>query len=175
MDAVYWDILVTIRNQLRTEVAFEGFDGVDPIPPEQIIIKFPPPYNRRKDGAYSEALSPGIVITPGRQVQVEAVGGTWEFDDVRYPVLIQLVDTEMDEYHEARMRSWLKWLEQVRKYLCHGNLKTAVMEDKGFVSIVYAPSTNVLDESQFYILQNCVGLISIVCESREPRDPLGTN
>ncbi len=173
MESVYWKILSSIRDQLRTQVAFAGLQDIPGIPKENIIIRMPPPYARRKDGM--DVLNPGIVITPGRQIMTESSGGMWSLDDIRYPVLVQLVDAEFSTYNESRMRCWLKWLEQVRKYLCHGNLKLAVMEDSGYVDIVYCPSTNVLDEGQFYLHADCVGLIALVCESREQRDPLGTN
>lgn len=174
-DAVFWEILVAIRDQLRTNVAFTSFGSVKGIPPENIVIRMAPPYAKRDDSNLWAVAKPGIVICPARTIKVETAGGTFSLDDVHYPVLIQVVDNEMSGYDEMRCRAWLKWLEQARKYLCHGNLKLAVFQDKGHVNILYCPATEVLDDRLFYVHGSCVGLLSVIAESRERRDPQGTN
>lgn len=174
-DAVFWSILVAIRDQLRTNVAFTTFGQVRGIPPENVQIRMAPAYARRDDSTIWSVPKPGVIVTPARSLKVQTTGGGWNVDDVSYPVLIQVVDGETSSYDEDRCRAWLKWLEQIRKYLCHSNLKLAVFEDRGFVDILYAPSTDVLDERLFYVHGSCVGLLNIVAVSREGRDPLGTN
>lgn len=174
-DSVYWSILAAIQSQLRSNVAFTTFGSVRGIPSENIVIRMAPVYARKDDSTVWNVPKPGIVISPARTIQVQTKGGSWNVDDVRYPVLIQVVDGEMSGYDEARCRAWTKWLEQIRKYLCHGNLKLAVFDGRGFVNIVYTPTTDVLDDRMFYLHGSCVGFLSVVAESLEPRDPLGTN
>jgi hypothetical protein len=174
-DAVYWDILLAIRDQLRSNVAFVSFGQVPQLKPEHIQIRMAPPYARKDDSTLWNVPKPGIVICPARTISVDGKGGAWSLDDVRYPVLIQVVDTEMSGYDEERCRSWLKWLEQIRKYVCHSNLKLAVFQDKGHVNITYCPTTETLDERLFYVHGSCVGLLMVLVEALEPRDPQATN
>jgi hypothetical protein len=174
-DAVYWDILVAMRDQLRA-IGFPAFGDVAGIPPEHIQIRMPPPHQNKKSDKPTilEELTPGILLTPARSVNTQVKGGSWNLDEVMYSVLIQLIDREPSRFDEMRMRAWLKWLEQIRKYFSHGNLKLAVFQGKGFVDITYCPEISVLDPKLFYVYDLCIGMIQVTAQSLEPRDEQAT-
>lgn len=174
-DAVYWELLVAIRDQLRTNVAYPSVGSVKGIPAENIVIRMAPPYGRKDDDTFWQINTPGIVICPSRTVTAQSKGGSWNLDMISYPIMIQLVDGELSSFNDDRMRAWLKWQEMTRKYLIHSNLKLAVFQDKGHVDITYIPTSQVLDDRLFYVHGRCVSMLYMVAQSLEPRNPLSTN
>jgi hypothetical protein len=104
-EAVYMQILETVRDKLRDEFSFGSQGGVRPISRDAIVIK--------KTMDLKFVQTPGIIVHPGR-VLIDPTMGTNARDDYAYPVLCQIIDRDASD-DIAGLKSYLKWQEQIAR------------------------------------------------------------
>jgi hypothetical protein len=122
-DATLWRILKAARDGLRNDIVFErmGTDSTAPaIRDDAIDIrKYSPGRDYEKE--FRQAEKPGILISPASRMPQDPFAGENTRDDIRYPVLFQIIDHD-DGDRERNLRTYLKWQEQVWKYFASQQL-----------------------------------------------------
>lgn len=170
---VYYDILIAVRDQVISQNLMPSVDGVKAVPEPHIQIWMAPALNVGKE-KWQDAPTPGLLISPSRTVRVPPGAGTTSFDDVHYPVLLQIVDREVTRDSLERIKALLTWSENLRKYFNQQNLRLAVYGSGGTVDIGYISSQDILDERLFGFHHQCLSYIPLTYISREPRDQNGS-
>jgi len=115
-DAVLWTILETVRDVLRNNLVFQamGDDDVETIDPKNITIEKVAIRQRESDRVFAYHETPGIVLSTPSSIITNPNEGENARDDVRYPVLFQVIDKDNQERIRG-LRTYLKWIEQITK------------------------------------------------------------
>lgn len=168
-DAVLWQILESVRDGLRNDLSFlvQGSDNTRPIKDASIIIHKSSPRDRDTRKNNRRHTVPGIVITPPSNTVRNPYEGTNERDDVRYTILIQIIDGDSGSSID-NLRTYLKWQEQIGKYLNSQGL-TDVMSSDGWVTLGWVKTVDNIDEKDWVTDDRFVSGILVEFISREPR------
>jgi hypothetical protein len=167
--AVFWRVLQEVERGLKEDLRFEAADDGDPqvIVPEAIVIrKFP----LATDGlpARTNEMMPGWLICPGRRVIRDPSRGTNVDDEPSYTVLCQLLAVDY-ERPERNLPTYLKWLEQVGRYLNHHFAGLNFTGDFGCVHDSFATVTMTADPKEWTLHQNWVGGVEMQAIAWESR------
>lgn len=171
MSVVYFDILSAVRTQIRA-LTLSGVGSTPSVANEAIVLQNLP-YGA-EDAYDSNAMVPGVIISPALSVELDIEAGNNCEDDVQYPVIIQIIDHCQDRSDEDRLHSWLKWAQQIRRYLNHQNLQLAVHDSEGYVDTAFVDSVSALDQKKYVLEKRCVQAIKVIVIAREPRDENGS-
>lgn len=167
--AVFWDLLEAVQSKLQSALTFsvQEDDSVRGIEDDAIVIR------KLKAGANGEPSTsdehtPGLLIVPGDAVAPPEEGTNLR-EDVTYGILIQLIDSDYDR-KTNNLASYLKWLEQIRKYFSFTTaLHASVTSSKGCVNVVTVRQVFTLDDRQWARHENFVGGVIVEVNVREPR------
>lgn len=170
--SVYWSILSEVQDQLRNRVELPSHANIPQITREAIVIRPCPTGEDSKDWLANEK-KPGIVISPGKTIRIPPEGGNSCNDDVYYPVLIQLIDSDQDRSNENRLQAWLIWLEAIRKYFSCGNLRNEVFSTPGYVDLALMSQVDLLNSKMFTISRFAMFYLGLEVISREPHSTNG--
>lgn len=167
-DAVLWDLLTSIQTGLRSDLSFvaQGTDTVPTIASEAIVIRKVSVRKRDVESSQNQELKPGLIISPPLKVTCSPEAGTNTRDDVMYPILIQLIAADQHR-KEENLRTYLKWEEQIRKYL--NAQRREISTEGGCVYIGNVTVVDVVDEKIFVADQQFQSGIVVEYMSREPR------
>lgn len=169
--SVYYEILVAMRDQIRTYVDLSGADGLPGIEADAVVIRKVPraldPYSK-----WADEKTPGVILSPSPVIH-RGGGGLNSMDFWRYPVLLQILHHSEERADDTILRLCLDWEERLAKYFHHGNLRLAVTGSPGFVFHTWTDTTNVFEERNIRYHHNCVMALAVVAESESPRDPQG--
>lgn len=162
-----WDYMEYIQKRLRNmEFTPEGKDPCGGIRGDAIVIRKPQFAAKLDEGSLPHIVTPGLVITPPKTISAPAELGTNNRDDIWYPILVQLVDTDGNE-REQNLRTYLKWTEKIRKaFHCHSITDVPVEVGCGNS---YATSTDTVDEKLWVREQKFVSGVVVAVRSRETR------
>jgi len=111
-DAILWQLLEACQLKLRQEVSFQsqGNDSVDSIDDEDIVIR----KVSVRDEWNDNPNLPAVIISVPHTVSSNSASGENNRDDVTYPVLFQIVNSDYGD-RVSRFRTYLKWQEQIAK------------------------------------------------------------
>lgn len=162
-----WDYMESMQRTLRA-MQFQpvGQDACGTIKAEGIVIRKPLMASKDTEAALPQVITPGLVISPPKTISAPAELGTNARDDIWYPILIQLVDT--DGYERLRgLASYLDWIERIRKaFHCH--TFTDIPVDVGCAHS-YATTTDVVDEKRWTREAKFISGVAVAVRSRETR------
>lgn len=154
--SVFYDLLVNLQRQLREHVDLTGEGNSARIRPEAIVLRHAP-FDTDKKGWSTNEETPGILVSPGRTISVDESAGDNERDMILYPVSIQIIDGgETGRMDQRCLESWLKWQENIRKYLNQQNLRKSVWDDAGYVSLCTMPQQEQINTQLFAVHDRCV-------------------
>lgn len=146
----------------------QGSDPCGRIEPDAIVVMKPGMAVKDGEEEFPHVRTPGLVITPPKTIRAPADAGTNVRDDVMYPVLIQLVDTDGQE-RILNFQSYAKWLEQIRR-ACHARSWPEVEINRyGDVFQSYAEVTSTVDLKAWKKHKKFVAGVAVVFTVREPR------
>lgn len=168
-DAVLWSLLTDIQTGLRT-LTFEaqGTDTVETISDSAIVIRKTPRKNGWLEKIFQTERMPGIVIAP-INVRRPPTAGTNVRDDAFYSVSIQIIAKDSGVNKERNLRSYLKWQEQIARYLhtqSRSNVQTYAV---GQVCIGWTVEGDFWDYVYEAKHEACVGGVLYQVKIREPR------
>ena len=175
--SVFMDVLSQVEKQIKERVSLIGVGDYGAVPRDNILIRSREIGADEDGGGYqSEDQIPGVIISPSRKVDVPPDGGENCEDLIIYFVSIQVVDSSYTRYHKDQLDSWLLWVQNLRRYFNHGNLRLTIDSTKGRLIKVLVPEQNrvdPLDKEMFYVSRLCVGAIPLEVHVLEPRDSEG--
>lgn len=169
MASTLWRIGEVLTERLKG-MSFmpQGTDRLRAIQPDSIVFWKQGFANKDGETSLPQVNTPGLVITPPAKIRAPADAGTNARDDVLYPFLVQLVDTDGQTRIE-NLHSYSKWLQQIRR-ACHARswpeVEIAVYGD---VYQSYAEVTDVVDEKAWKRHQKFVSGVAVVFTVREQR------
>jgi len=167
-DAVFFQILETIEEILK-ETSFAGFDNIPDLPADSIQIRDGLFDTRDTDEEqWKDEPVPAMFITPATEVSRPAEEGTNIEDDITYRVLVQICDHEEDRFNRDRLRTHLRWVQDISR-LFHGKDWTVLDFDGGCPVISWAQNTRLIDPSAFWKHNYFVRGTIVDILSREPR------
>lgn len=144
----------------------EHKDPCGAIKGDAIVIRKPLMASKHNEAAVPQILTPGLVITPPRTISCPEDIGTNLRDDLWYPILVQLVDTDSWE-RDQNLRTYLTWVEKIRKaFNCHSFTDIPVEIGCGNG---YAATTDVVDEKLWVKEAKFVSGVAVLIRSRETR------
>lgn len=160
-----WDYMKYIQRRLR-EMNFpaEGTDPCGSIKSDAIVIQ--KQLSKGGEEKLPHLLTPGLVITPPKTITSPPEAGTNARDDIFYPILIQIVDTDGTERLQ-NLETYLAWIERIRKaFHCHSI--TDVPPEMGCANS-YVASADTVDEKRWAKEGKYVAGVVVLVRSREPR------
>lgn len=160
-----WEFMLYIQRRLKA-IPFnaEGADPCGPIKSDAIVIQ--KQLGKAGEERLPHLLTPGLVVTPPKTISSPAEAGTNARDDIYYPFLVQLVDTDGSERLQ-NLQSYLAWLERIRKaFHCHSIIEIPV--EVGCANS-YAATTDVVDEKRWVKEGKFVAGVVVLVVSRESR------
>lgn len=162
-------LLEEVQKRLQgMSFAPQGSDRVQSISPRNIVIWKTGLAVREGEEELQHVATPGLVITPPKTISAPSSAGTNLRDDVMYPIMIQLIDTDGQERFTG-MPSYLKWLQQIRR-ACHARSWPEVeIALYGDVFQSYAEITNTMDVKAWKRHPKFVAGVAVVFTVREPR------
>lgn len=162
-----WDFMQYIQSRLKAmQFLPEGNDPCGPIKADAIVIRKSMFAAKPPEASLPHIQTPGLVITPPKTISSPAEEGTNLRDDIFYPILIQLVDTDGQE-RQQNLASYLAWIERIRKaFHCHS--LESIPADVGCANS-YAVSTDVVDEKLWQREAKFVSGVVVLVRSRETR------
>jgi hypothetical protein len=168
--SVYYDILVAMRDQIRTRIDLSGSGGISGVDQDAVVIRKVP---RALDpqGKWADEKIPGIILSPSPVIH--RGGALNSMDYWRYPVLIQILHHAEEREDDTVLQLCLDWEERIAKYFNHGNLRLAVTGTAGYVFHTWTDTTNVFEERNIRFHQSAVMALAVIAESDSPRDPNG--
>lgn len=167
-DAVFFQILEEIEKILK-QASWRGMDGIRGIRAEDIQLRDGPydPGGNSEDTWKDEDL-PAIFITPPNTIKRPSEAGTNTHDDIVYPVLCQLCDNGDDRFNRKRLRTHLRWMQDMAR-LFHGKDWTGLDFTGGCPVISWCQTTRVIDPEAYWTHKNFVRGTIVEVKSREPR------
>lgn len=169
MSSTCWRLLEEVQKRLQA-MSFEpqGGDRCPPINPRNIVVYKPGLASKDGEDDLSHIATPGLIVTPPRTITSPADAGTNARDDVMYPLLVQLVDTDGQE-RIGNFQSYAKWLQQIR-HACHARSWPEIEINKyGDVRASFAEVVNVVDTKAWKRMPKFVAGVAIVFTVREQR------
>lgn len=168
-DAVLWSLLDDVRTGLRT-LTFEaqGTDTVETIDSAAIVIRKVPRREGWLEKIFQTERMPGIIISP-IHVRRPPEAGTNVRDDAFYSISIQIIDRDTGRNKERNLRSYLKWQEQIARYLhtqTRNNIQTYA---EGQVCIGWTVEGDFWDYVYEAKHEACVAGVLYQVKIREPR------
>jgi hypothetical protein len=141
-------------------------DACGPVKSEGIVIRKPLMSTKPGEGALPHVITPGLVITAPKTISAPAELGTNERDDIWYPILVQIVDTDGQERLKG-MASYLEWAQKIRKaFHCHSFTDIPVEIGCGHS---YATQIDVVDEKRWTKEMKWITGVVVAVRSRETR------
>lgn len=147
-DAVAWDILNAVQDELQTMQAAGNFapmggERVKEIQSNSIVIRKLIRGRRQDERKQLGVSKPAILIGYSGSVTPADEGENCT-DDTTYTIVIQIIDDD-NKTRNAYLRTYLKWAQNVRRAF-HNKALAAVMTDEGRVNIAAAEEVDNLDE-----------------------------
>ena len=167
-----YSILEVVRQRLQ-QVAFEpvGKDSIPRIKPENIQIWKDELSPDASEKNLTHILTPGIVITPPKQITRSPMAGTNGLDDVVYPVLAQLIAGDGGD-RVANLQTYLRWEEQIADAF-HAQSVPEVDKRIADVFACFATTTAVVDLKYWIKHSKFVSGVALVFSAR--RNARGVN
>ncbi len=159
--SLQWQVFDRIVQDLKTRVTFTGFGRCRGISPESIVGRYMG-YGEQADEIEFSKNLPGIIVSPPKRVMVLREFNTK--DTIQYPFLIQICDRDYNRYSRDRMRSWMKWQEQIRQYFSEGNLRGLAGVNRVTIDQRW------MNRKLFKLMRNHVSAHVVVVECWESRD-----
>lgn len=162
-----WDYMLSIQRTLKGMqfLAVEG-DSCGAIKAEGIVVRKPLMATKIDEDALPHVITPGLVITPPKTISSPPELGTNLRDDIWYPILIQVVDTDGQDRLKG-LASYLDWTQRIRKaFHCHTFLDIPVDVGCGHS---YATSVDVVDEKRWTREAKFISGVVVAVRSRETR------
>lgn len=169
-----WEILSQCVTQCQdgTKIDLTGEDSSDGIPDAHILaVKVP--YSRDQRERFAITPRPALVFSPGTKINSPASAGNNKEKVVFYPVLAQILHTSLSVHTDVTLKNILKWEYQVRRYFDMNNLRGAVFDDGGKVTLAPVTEVDVFNDKMFHIFDDCVAAIPIVFKCLEPHNADG--
>lgn len=161
-----WEFVSYIHRRLKAmSFPAEGSDPCGPIKADAIVI-YKTLMAKKGEQSLPHVMTPGLVVTPPKTISAPVEAGTNNRDDIFYPILVQLVDTDGNE-RVQNLQSYLAWLERIRKaFHCHS--LTDIPVEVGCANS-YASITDTVDEKLWNQHGKFVGGVVVTVRSRETR------
>ena len=163
-----WSILTAARDGLRNDLSFQpqGGDSAQAIDTQAIVIR-KYGFGRPDEGMFQSERRPGIIISPPSSVVMNPEAGENDRDDVEYPVLFQIIDSDSARDRQANLRTYVKWQEQVARYFRNQSLTDSGGNCLAWIS--YVSSLDNIDERVWVRHPNFVSGVLVRFVSRETR------
>lgn len=169
MASTLWRIGEVLTERLKS-LSFmpQADDRVPQIQPQNITFWKQGFANKDGELSLPQINTPGLVVTPPAKIRAPADAGTNARDDVLYPFLVQLVDTDGQNRVEG-LHTYSKWAQQIRR-ACHARSWPEVEIDRyGDVYQSYAEVTDLVDEKAWKRHQKFITGVAVVFTVREVR------
>lgn len=168
MSSTCWRIMEEVQKRLQgMSFVPQASDRCQAINPRSIVIWKAGFGSGDGEATLPEVATPGLVITPPKTIRAPADAGENESDDVMYPVLIQLIDTDGERL--GNVQSYMKWLQQIRR-ACHARSWPEVEIARfGDVRASFAEITDTVDVKAWKKHQKWIAGVAVVFTVREPR------
>lgn len=167
-DAILWSLLEDVQTGLQSlTFSAQGSDPVRTIKDSSIVIRDRPASRSWFANWFQNEQVPGIIISPV-EVKRPATAGTNVRDDAFYTVSCEIIDKHGG--HKLRsLRTYLKWQEQIARYLhsqTRANLQTYA---NGQVCIGWSLETDHVDPRIMKQHKMAVGVVLVQFKVRETR------
>lgn len=173
-DPVYFRILDTFRELIGEFVSLVGEGDLPGIPKHAIVLSRTPMRLKQGEEWGHDLHTPGIILSPSNTIQVPLESGDNEHDDVLYPVLVQILDSDESRFSEKSIKSQMSWSTGIRQMFHCQNLRHEVFDSAGYVDFAFMTNQDVLDENMWVLHRRCVEALSFKVLSRESRNEQGS-
>lgn len=168
----HFSALEQVISQILTYVDLTGEGTIESIPDRNVMIAQSTSIHAG-DEAYMSVPTPGILVCPGKTTKPLATGNN-DNSDFGLPIVIQIVDDEQSNFQEDRIKSHLKWAQNIRQHFHHSNLRNQVWDSDGYIDYAELISDDLLDERLFGFHRKMVQYLHILAISREPHSVNGS-
>lgn len=164
-----WALLEDIQTGLQSlTFTAQGTDTVRDIKSAAIVIRKLPERLTWWERNFQTETMPGILISPV-SVTRPATAGTNVRDDALYKIVIQVLDKDTGKNKVRNLRTYLKWQEQIARYLQSQTRENVQTYSQGQVCIGWAVETDHLDESMWAKHEKMVASVAYSVKIRETR------
>ena len=139
-------IAIEMQKLLRArEWRAVAHEKVRPINSEAIVIRAYRTPQKEGEKGYRQEATPGLIITLPRRIF--RPGGENSEDEVRYQLLVQIVDENPDE--SDGLHTYAKWQQTISRLFSRTDLDQTVFDEDGYVYYGHATELDVFDDSLF--------------------------
>lgn len=155
-DAPIWQILCAAQDLLQTKTwDVKTGDHTTAIQDSSIVVRKQDAHGDRADWPHRDEDLPGIFITPAFKVAINASDGENKADDVVFPVLFQIADSDHSS-KTGNLRTYSHW-----QYVLFQAFHNQRLSGVDLVQLCSASMIDIVDESMFIRHKNFKAAIRV--------------